>query len=90
MNNKIKLLAEQSGSTHKQNLGVYQFYADELENFSRLIVQECIEICDSKRIEYTKLCKDATSFEKKNIYAEGEISAHQIRLLIQKHFGVEE
>ena len=44
MNERIKLLAEQSGSTHKQNLGVYQFYADELEKFAQLIVQECIRI----------------------------------------------
>jgi hypothetical protein len=30
MNERIKKLAEQAGSTHKQNLGVYQFYSDEL------------------------------------------------------------
>ena len=41
MNERIKLLAEQSGSTHKQNLGVYQFYTDELEKFAELIVREC-------------------------------------------------
>jgi len=43
----IKKLAEQSGSTHKQNLGVYQFYTDELEKFAELIIDEC---CD--RMEY--------------------------------------
>lgn len=48
MNNRIKELAEISGSTHKQNLGVYQFYEDELENFSKLIIQECIAICRSR------------------------------------------
>ena len=42
MNERIKLLAEQAGSTHKQNLGVYQFYTDELEKFAELIVQECV------------------------------------------------
>jgi hypothetical protein len=41
MNERIKQLAEQAGSTHKQNLGVYQFYTDELEKFAELIVQEC-------------------------------------------------
>ena len=41
MNERIKELAEQAGSTHKQNLGVYQFYTDELEKFAELIVQEC-------------------------------------------------
>ncbi len=42
MNERILKLAEQAGSTHKQNLGVYQFYTDELEKFVELIVQECI------------------------------------------------
>jgi hypothetical protein len=41
MNERIKELAEQAGSTHKQNLGVYQFYTDELEKFAELIVKEC-------------------------------------------------
>ena len=40
MNEKIKKLAEQAGSTHKQNLGVYQFYTDELEKFAELIIRE--------------------------------------------------
>lgn len=41
MNERIKKLAEQAGSTHKQNLGVYQFYTDELEKFAELIVEDC-------------------------------------------------
>ena len=41
MNERIRELAEQAGSTHKQNLGVYQFYTDELERFAELIVREC-------------------------------------------------
>ncbi len=44
MNERIKELAEQAGSTHKLNLGVYQFYTDELEKFAELIVEECGEI----------------------------------------------
>ena len=43
MNERIKLLAKQAGSTHKQNLGVYQFYTDELEKFAELIVGECCQ-----------------------------------------------
>ncbi len=43
MNERIQELADQVGATHKQNLGVYQFYADELEKFAESIVQECIE-----------------------------------------------
>ena len=41
MNERLKQLAEQAGSTHKQSLGVYQFYTDELEKFAELIVLEC-------------------------------------------------
>ena len=44
MNERIEKLAEQAGSTHKQNLGVYQFYTDELEKFAELIVAECTKI----------------------------------------------
>lgn len=44
MNEKILQLAEQAGSTHKQNLGVYQFYKDELQTFAELIVLECARI----------------------------------------------
>ena len=46
MNERIRELAEQAGSTHKQNLGVYQFYTDELEKFAELIVKECAEVAD--------------------------------------------
>jgi hypothetical protein len=46
MNPRIRELAEQAGSTHKQNLGVYQFYTDELEKFAELIVRECAEFVD--------------------------------------------
>jgi hypothetical protein len=44
MNERIRELAEQAGSTHKQNLGVYQFYTEELEKFAELIVRECCNI----------------------------------------------
>ena len=40
MNERIKELAEKAGSTHKQNLGVYQFYTDELEKFVKLIIKD--------------------------------------------------
>jgi len=44
MNERIRLLAEKAGSTHKQNLGVFQFYSDELEKFAELIVNQCADI----------------------------------------------
>jgi hypothetical protein len=47
MNERIRELAEQAGSTHKQNFGVYQFYTDELEKFAELIVRECASRVDN-------------------------------------------
>ena len=44
MNEKIKQFAIFSGSTHKQNLGVYQFYTDELQNFSELLILDILNV----------------------------------------------
>jgi len=44
MNDRIKELAERAGTTHKQNLGVYQFYNHELEKFAELIINDCIDL----------------------------------------------
>ena len=46
MNEQIKELAEKAGSTHKQNLGVYQFYEDELEFFAQLLIQEICKLIE--------------------------------------------
>ena len=46
MNERILKLAEQAGSTHKQSLGVYQFYTHELDKFAELLVRECVGIAD--------------------------------------------
>jgi hypothetical protein len=54
MNELIKELAEQAGSTHKQNLGVYQFYTDELEKFAELIVKECLSYMEDGDIDFVK------------------------------------
>jgi hypothetical protein len=74
MNERIKVLAERAGSTHKQNLGVYQFYTDELEKFAELIVQECIDIIAPYTVRMNR---------------PGEEYLHPI-LEIKQHFGVEE
>ena len=52
MNERILELAEQAGSTHKLNLGVYQFYTDELKKFAELIVKECIDTVLDSSVEY--------------------------------------
>ena len=77
MNERIKKLAEQAGSTHKQNLGVYQFYADELEKFAELIVMECMHECLRMQLgnQYTP---EELLFQTK------------YRKIIKEHFGVEE
>lgn len=101
MNERIKQLAKQAWievATKECHNG-YEFGPNgehalkslntTFEKFTELIVKECANICDAKRAEYTKLSKDADSFKDKNLWAEGEISAHRIRISIQEHFGVE-
>jgi len=75
MNERIRELAEQAGSTHKQNLGVYQFYSDELEKFAELIVRECVAICQDVDGE--------DSIEAKS-------GRQDCAVEIREHFGVEE
>ena len=75
MNERIKELAEQAGSTHKQNLGVYQFYTDELEKFTELIVRECAGVCDDLR--------DSTDYEFEKDMADNCAQS------IMKRFGFE-
>ena len=80
MNEKIKELAEQAGSTHKQNLGVYQFYTDELEKFAELIVRECIQVSEPVLDEPYE---DMTEFGK------GLVEGQDVAIeKIKKHFGV--
>ena len=50
MNKRILDLALKHGATHKQSLGVYQFYEGELEAFVRSIIQDNIETIDRTAI----------------------------------------
>ena len=52
MNKLILQLAEHAGATHKQNLGVYQFYSEELEQFAEAIVQHCINMIENEAGQY--------------------------------------
>lgn len=52
MNPKIRELAEKAGSTNKQSLGVYQFFAFELENFSEMIADECARLAAATPCPY--------------------------------------
>lgn len=75
MNKRIRELAEKAGSTHKQSLGVYQFYTDELEKFAKLIVKECIQVCADRDVHHDGLYS---------------VWADDCATRIGKHFGVEE
>ena len=75
MNERIKELAEQAGSTHKQSLGVYQFYADELEKFAELIVGQMLAITDA-HTEVFQTDRDNAVIE-------------HIKQSVKQHFGVE-
>ncbi len=90
MNERIRELAEQAGSTHKQNLGVYQFYIDELEQFAELIVQEYIGILE----EEIKLVEGYKSIEGKvDIIKCLQSKIYHLNKVIvksKKHFGVAE
>ena len=79
MNERIRELARQAGSTHKQNLGVYQFYTDELEKFAELIVKECMDIAINAASD-TNFITGISEADKR---------ALSIAVEIKKHFGVE-
>lgn len=74
MNERIEKLAECSGSTHKQSLGVYQFYSHELEEFAKLIIEECI-------VEAV----DEVAFQGGTVQLEAGI-----RQRIKQYFGIKE
>ena len=39
-------LAQEHGATHKQSLGVYQFFEYELQAFANSVIELCAERCD--------------------------------------------
>ena len=79
MNERIRELAEQAGSTHKQNLGVYQFYSDEMQKFADLIVQDCAKICNDVGVA-------VFAEQVQNNFS----TAQTCKVAIEIHFGVEE
>ena len=89
MNERIKLLALQAGSTHKQNLGVYQFYTDELEKFAELIVQECINREELLGAIARGWCSEKNSH--KTMDPDLALAIFdEVEQQIKQHFGVEE
>ena len=80
MNERIRELAERAGSTHKQSLGVYQFYSHELEEFVQLIVRECGQVL----VDNTPVVDLVEDWDKGYDRAMNDCIHH-----IYEHFGVE-
>ena len=90
MNERIRQLAEQAGSTHKQNLGVYQFYTEELEKFAELIVRECAKICIEQNVSNLDLdvIRESGKFTLQDLATKS--CGENLSTQIKKHFGVAE
>ena len=92
MNERIEKLAEQAvlqaNEVFDQKGKDYSRIV--MEKFAELIVQECMEMCDTVSADYLKHRKGAFDFQDKHIYAEGEAACDIIKYKMKKHFGVEE
>jgi hypothetical protein len=87
MNEQIKELMEKSGIDVDavENLGEMPAAI----KFAQLIVQECMNMCDEEKAEYTKLRKNAFDFQDKNIYAESEYVCDTLKYKMKRNFGVQ-
>lgn len=89
MNERFESLAEEAMVHVPGSTGLHT-RAFSLEKFAELIVKECMSICTETQQSYSKYHKDASDFQDKNIYAEGEAASDIIKYKMKKHFGVEE
>jgi hypothetical protein len=58
------------------------------DKFAKLIVQECIAMCDEAREKYFDAQVRTDNFSEKNIHASGGVACKNIREQIAEHFGV--
>ena len=72
---KVIEIAYKAGVTHKQNLGVYQFYEHELNEFVELIIEECINVIQ------LGICRDGHNTSH---YQQSKKHINEIRA----HFGI--
>ena len=92
MNERIRELAEQAGSTHKQNLGVYQFYTNELQKFAELIVKECDRLNQTQSFELAGVVADVKQFDGFDgvcLDTVKRVKSYLADGTLTKHFGVE-
>jgi len=91
MNKRIRLLADEAGITDN-NLSDGNMSHDDLAKFARLIIKECVDICNQAILQnqdtLSKLNVDELA-EKMIIH--GSINqAQKLGKGIKQHFGVEE
>lgn len=89
MNKRIKELAEKAGSTHKQSLGVYQFYTDELEKFVELIVMECIKESMEEIVYDDEIAKETDPLIQEYLKGSNQGVVDAV-VRFRNHFGVQE
>jgi len=89
MNERIRELAEQADAyADAMDVGGKNYIGLRDEYFTKLIVKECIDICNEEKADYTKHKKFAYG-EEKDIYNEGEAACDTIKRVMKKRFGVE-
>ncbi len=82
MNERIKLMARQSGATDQNGsmaTTVFCFTEMELDNFAELIVRECMMLCGA-------VSGAAQVARPNDAFGDG---AEKCKTLIKEHFGVE-
>jgi len=85
MNERIKELAEQAGG------GPSKWYTDPdvLEKFAELIVEECVELCETAAYAPRPALNPTPVEQYAFIIGEGNMAVNLAKQ-IRKHFGVEE
>ena len=79
---RAKIYTNAAGETYKTN---FKFE----ERFAKLIIDECVSMCDETQANYLKHRKATIDFAEKNIFAEGEAASDVIKYKMKKHFGIE-
>ena len=91
---ELKLKAiDFADATYKYDLSkgfqIQEWDAIRLNEFAKLIVQECMNICVVEKADYDKCRKGAWDFTEKNIYSEGASACDTVRIKMKHRFGVE-
>ena len=90
MNERFSEIYQASFSTYEAGVGfdtklVARF---DLEKYSKMLIQECMNICEVEKSDYIKHRKGAWDFSEKNIYAEGEAACDTIKIKMKHRFGI--